>query len=415
MRLLAVACACLVPAARRAGCAACRTTCRPPPVALERSRWTSLSAPPGHRRAGRGLGRRDDGARGCRSAAVVHRRDRLPQHVVLGLRAGGRRAARHGRLDRHGALPAGRDASSTPNHDEVACGLAATGKPGARPTRRRTSRRRSPDGAAGRPTSCASPQVINNSPSRGLPTLTVRFAGRDVTAAPHPRGTSRERRAAEARGRLQRRATPTDMASRVDPGTAHWEFHDKSQRARLSSSARRACASSTRGGRRARTLVVFRVKDFAGNESMYRFTTARAGHRCRPDVSLLRATARSPARAGCASSSRPPSRCAYACWSRRSGAREPLLQKTVKFWGDAQAHALDPACGAASAAASWSSAGVARDLAGNATALPLCIVDPVSGQGSCGRRDAFGTFRHGLVTEAAPSLRAWRRSAGRRG
>ena len=27
--------------------------------------------------------------------------------------------------------------------------------------------------------------------------------------------------------------------------------------------------------------------------------------------------------------------------------------------------------------------GIARDLAGNATALPQCVVDPVTGQGSC--------------------------------
>ena len=65
------------------------------------------------------------------------------------------------------------------------------------------------------------------------------------------------------------------------------------------------------------------------------------------------------------------------------GRRKPLLQARRDVLGRRAGTRARFRCTAASAAASLLISGIARDLAGNATALPQCVVDPVSGQGSC--------------------------------
>ena len=69
-------------------------------------------------------------------------------------------------------------------------------------------------------------QVTLQSPSGGLPTLTVRFAGRDVTP-PHilvsSPGTAEPNKPV-----LYNALDSSDAGSGIDPTTAHWEFYDKS-------------------------------------------------------------------------------------------------------------------------------------------------------------------------------------------
>ena len=85
---------------------------------------------------GVGLGRGDDRARGRRSAAVLHGRDRLPEHVVLGLGARGRGAARDSHLDRHRErYQPVVDRARPGRRTRSACGVAGTsGKAGATAT-----------------------------------------------------------------------------------------------------------------------------------------------------------------------------------------------------------------------------------------------------------------------------------------
>jgi hypothetical protein len=54
----------------------------------------------------------------------------------------------------------------------------------------------------------------------------------------------------------------------------------------------------------------------------------------------------------------------------------------VKFWGDASHKRSIRLTGGVGTSLLVIS-GLARDLAGNATALPQCVVDPVTGQGTC--------------------------------
>jgi hypothetical protein len=54
----------------------------------------------------------------------------------------------------------------------------------------------------------------------------------------------------------------------------------------------------------------------------------------------------------------------------------------VNFWGDTSHSRSIPLLGAVGKGL-LVIGGVARDLAGNATPLPQCMVDPVTGQGSC--------------------------------
>ena len=223
--------------------------------------------------------------------------------------------------------------------------------------------------------------MLNNSPSGGLPTLTVRFAARDVTA-PHIRVTfpSGAWPPGDDPPATYDAGETTDGASQVDPSTAVWEFHDKvgsrdvvrERKGRL----RESYAWESPGAHD----VVFRVRDFAGNEGMYKFTTL-VQDAVRPDVKF---------------SLRPPQPGArrlritvHASESVRVrllvtqiGRRGPLLRRYLSFWGDksqARSVQLRGAVGKGTLVIS----GFARDLAGNATTLPQCVINPVTGQGRC--------------------------------
>jgi hypothetical protein len=54
----------------------------------------------------------------------------------------------------------------------------------------------------------------------------------------------------------------------------------------------------------------------------------------------------------------------------------------VSFWGTGS-HSRSVPFGGIVGKGLLVISGIARDLAGNATALPQCVVDPVTGQGAC--------------------------------
>jgi hypothetical protein len=220
-------------------------------------------------------------------------------------------------------------------------------------------------------------QVTLQSPSLGLPTLLVRFAARDVTpphivvgccfrVQPHTQS-------------VYDASTSTDAASAIDPNTARWEFHDRvngQDRVRTAKGMQVRYKWDSPGAR----LVVFDVKDRAGNESMYKFT------------SLVQDSVPPAVRF----SFRPPAPGAHRLrvvvkssesvhirlLITQAGRRKPLLRRVVTFWGDNKQSRSIPLNGGVGGGVLLIS-GLARDLAGNATALPQCVVDPVSGQGSC--------------------------------
>jgi hypothetical protein len=264
-----------------------------------------------------------------------------------------------------------------PGNDEVGCGIASTAKTAA--TANAT--------AYVTPASDGVPatylvrvaQNLNNTPSGGLPTLTVRFAGRDVTA-PHIRVALPDRTVAPRVSTSYDANDTSDTGSRVDNASAVWEFHDRLPDKRETTRTKRGMLVSYTWLAEGAHDVVFRVKDLAGNESMYRFTTF-VHDSVRPDVRF---------------SLKPPlpgaRRLRVTVHASESvkvrllvsqvGRDKPLLQRTVSFWGDlaqTRSMVLRGAVGKGSLVIS----GFARDLAGNTTPLPQCVVDPVSGQGRC--------------------------------
>lgn len=260
------------------------------------------------------------------------------------------------------------------SRNEVACGLAATGKPGA--TANATAYVTPlADGVQSYLIRVA--QVINNSPSGGLPTLTVRFAARDVTA-PHIR--------VESLGTVQPGVNTvydaegtTDLASLVDTDTANWEFHERINGNDVVK-RRKGMRPTYKWLSSGVHIVTFDVADRAGNKNMYKFTTF-VQDTVRPVVSF---------------SLRPPEPGARrlrvvvdASESVRVkllvtqvGRSGPLLRRFVRFWGTGEHARSIPLRGRVGRGLLLVS-GVARDGAGNATALPQCVVDPVTGQGSC--------------------------------
>ena len=64
------------------------------------------------------------------------------------------------------------------------------------------------------------------------------------------------------------------------------------------------------------------------------------------------------------------------------GRRTPLYRKIVKFWGTGK-HARSIQLRGAVGKGIVVVSGIARDAAGNATALRQCWIDPVPGQGGC--------------------------------
>jgi hypothetical protein len=263
-----------------------------------------------------------------------------------------------------------------PLHEEIACGVAALGKPGA--TANATAYVTPPADPAQKYLVRVA-QVLNNSASGGLPGLTVRFAGRDVTPphiiVPTPDEVQPNTQVAYTADDPQ--SPSTDLGSDIDRSTARWEFYDKSKtvpKTRLNMQANYTW--ETPGAH----AVVFTVKDRAGNESMYRFTTV----------------VRDTLRPVFAFSLRPPvpgsHRLRVVVKASESvhvrllvtqvGRGKPLLRRSLDFWGDkSQIRSVRLTGGVGRG---WLViSGIARDLAGNATAIPQCVVNPVTGQGSC--------------------------------
>jgi hypothetical protein len=269
----------------------------------------------------------------------------------------------------------------SPLNEEVGCGLANDVRQGA--TANAT--------AYVTPTPDGKPQtylirvaeVANNSPSGGLPSLTVRFAAQDVTA-PHVH-VAESGKTTPAPGvpttydALGKNPT-TDDASQVDPGSAEWEFHDELADGRDVTKLRAGLRVNYTWISPGLHAVVFRVSDFAGNQSMYRFTTLVRDN-VRPDVKF---------------SLRPPvpgaRRLRITVQASESvhvrllmtqlGRAKPLMKRDVDFWGDGKHSRSVPLRGAVRKGLLIIS-GYARDLAGNRTELPQCVVDPVTGQGRC--------------------------------
>ncbi len=193
-------------------------------------------------------------------------------------------------------------------------------------------------------------EFADNSASSGLPTVLVRFAARDVTA-PHIR-VKFEGTVAPGASTTYDASDTDDAASQVNPASARWEFHDKVNGRDVVRTREGSLRESYRWVASGAHDVVFRVADFAGNESMYRFTTVVLDT-VRPDVKF---------------SLRPPEpgdrRLRITIQASESvrvrllvtqvGRAKPLMRRVVSFWGDRLA-------GAFGAAARRRAQGHARD------------------------------------------------------
>ena len=270
-----------------------------------------------------------------------------------------------------------------PSNDEVACGIANVAKTGA--TAQATAYV-TPTAADGSPAlyRVRVAQVLNNSPSGGLPIVTVRFAGQDVTP-PHIRVSFPSQAVAPgARTVYDANARPdyatTDLASGVNPMSARWEFHDRVN-GRLSIRTRTGSLTATYAWVSPGAHdVVFQVSDFAGNESMYRFTTL-VQDTVRPDIKFSLTPPKPGARRLQITVNASESVHVRLVMTQ-VGRAKPLLKRTVNFWGDRSQSRSVPLRGGVRKGLLFIT-GFARDLAGNTSALPQCVVDPVTGQGRC--------------------------------
>jgi hypothetical protein len=264
-----------------------------------------------------------------------------------------------------------------PLHEEIACGVAALGKPGA--TANATAYVTPPPDPAQKYLVRVA-QVLNNSASGGLPSLTVRFAGRDVTP-PHiivPTPDEVQPKTPVAYTADDPQSPSTDLGSDIDRSSARWEFYDTSKTVPKTRPNMLTNYTWETPGAHA---VVFTVKDRAGNESMYRFTT------------VVRDTGRPVV----AFSLRPPvpgsHRLRVVVKASESvhvrllvtqvGRRKPLLRRSLDFWGRDKPHPRSIRLTGGVGRGLLVISGIARDLAGNATAIPQCVINPVTGQGSC--------------------------------
>jgi hypothetical protein len=263
-----------------------------------------------------------------------------------------------------------------PLNDEVGCGIANVAKTGA--TANATAYvTPAADGTAATYRIRVA-QVLNNSPSGGLPVLTVRFAARDVTA-PHIRVRFPSEAVAPGASAAYDATATTDEASQVNPGSARWEFHDKVG-ASTSVRTRTGLSVSYQWAAPGAHNVVFRVSDFAGNESMYRFTTL-VQDSVRPDIRFSLKPPKPGARR-LQITVKASESVHVRLVVTQAGRASPLLKRTVNFWGDRSQARSVPLRGAVRKGLLFIT-GFARDLAGNTSALPQCVVDPVTGQGRC--------------------------------
>ena len=270
VRLLAVACACLVPAAAAQAAAARRTTSRRgaghpvalavdialgAPVVVQASDWGEATTGPEDANPLPSC----TGSTGFRSMWYSLP---VPEAAVL-------RVTR--RLDRPGALPARRQHARPGRMSEVGCGLANDVKPGA--TANAT--------AYVTPAADGTPQTylvrvaeVAQQLPVGRPAHADRALRRRDVTPPHIRVCSPEATAAAGcPDDLRRPSRTTDKASQVNPATALWEFHDGSTARNDVMKPRTALrvnytwkSPGPHDGR-------LPVADIAGNQNMYRFTT----------------------------------------------------------------------------------------------------------------------------------------------
>ena len=270
-----------------------------------------------------------------------------------------------------------------PARDEVGCGLANDVRQGA--TANATAYvTPNADGTAATYLVRVA-EVANNSPSGGLPTLTVRFAARDVTP-PHirvslPSGTvAPDQPASYDAGQTGSSAGTTDTASQVNPLTARWEFNDKLPDKRDVQRIKTGMRTTYKWLSSGPHTVVFTVSDFAGNQSLYRFTTY-VQDVTRPDVQFsLRPPA--PGDRRLQITVRASESVRIRLLVTQAGRQGALLRRYVSFWGTGKHTRSVPLRGIVGNRLVIVG-GVARDLAGNASALPQCVIDPVTGQGNC--------------------------------
>jgi hypothetical protein len=374
-RLLAVACACLAPAAAAQAAPPLNDTASAA-VKVDQLTWTSLSSPQAFTVQASDWGDATTGPEDAdplpSCAASVGFRSTwysllVPEAAVLRVTVVSTDTARYQPVA----------TIVDPGRNELACGLAATGKAGA--TANATAY--VTPAADGTPATylIRVAELGNNSPVGGLPTLTVSFAAKDVTP-PHIGVRFPSGKVPPQKKVPYDASKTTDLASGIDAAAATWEFHDKRRdktpvvRTRSGLTVTYPWLSSGVHD------VVFRVHDRAGNESTYSFTTF-VQDATRPDVTFrLRPPAPGARRLRITVTSSESVKLLLLV--TEVGKKSPVLHRFVAFWGAGDHTRSVPLSGRVGKTLLGIS-GIARDLAGNATALPQCVVDPVTGQGAC--------------------------------
>ena len=265
-----------------------------------------------------------------------------------------------------------------PQNDEVACGLANDLKAGskANATAYVTPL---PDGSAAIYRVRVA-EVNNSSSSGGLPTLTVSFAGRDVTP-PHvqvdlPSGKVQPRISAPYDA-----SATTDAASQVNNASAHWVFHDRTSDRRELLKTRDGLSVKYAWQTPGPHEVEFTVSDYAGNQSMYRFTTF-VQDAVPPKVFFSVTKLPEPGARRLQIRVDADESVKVRLLVTQVGRTKPLFSKVVKFWG-AGKHSRSVQLRGAIGQGILVVSGIARDLAGNASALGQCWIDPGPGRGFC--------------------------------
>ena len=265
-----------------------------------------------------------------------------------------------------------------PNHDEVACGLANDVKTGSKANATAYVTPNTDGTPATYQVRVA--QVANSSPSFGLPTLTVSFAGRDVTP-PHILVRVPSGKVQPAVGLTYDAGNTTDKASQVNPATAHWVFHDKDANKNDVQNQRDGIRVTYKWKSPGPHDVDFSVSDNAGNTSMYKFTTF-VQDSVPPSVHFTVTKLPAPGAHRLQIRVDSDESVKVRLLVTEVGRKTPLYSKVVKFWG-AGKHARSVQLRGGVGKGILLVSGIARDLAGNATALSQCWIDPGPGQGAC--------------------------------
>jgi hypothetical protein len=265
-----------------------------------------------------------------------------------------------------------------PSNDEVSCGLANDVKVGSKAT---ATAYVTPN-LDGTPATyrVRIANVNANTPLGGLPTLTVSFSGRDVTP-PHIRVEFPSGKVQPRLSTTYDASATTDLASGVNLPSAHWVFHDKT--------ADKRDLVKTKDGPRVTYAwrssgphdVDLTVSDFAGNQSMYKFTTF-VQDSVPPRVSFFVTKLPAPGARRLQIRVDANESVRVRLLITQVGRSAPLYRKIVKFWGDGK-HARGITLRGAVGKGLMVVSGIARDGGNNATALGACWIDPVTGRGGC--------------------------------